>query len=494
MTTFAPSNGHVATNEPEVGVGHAGDGRRHDTSVVAADGVKQALRMMSRSDNDLMRQPIIVVGAGRSGMNFLGDAIAQHPQLAVAHEPRLIWKSGNDRLSDALRARHARPEVITDIRSRFASVVRKAGKERFIDVTPGNSVRLPFVDRVFPDCKFVHFIRDGVDNVLSMRRFYGVVARTLQSNTPKLRDSFMARRARELRLKQVPYMAVEAIRHLAPPWMLPVVGMPVVGVRLPAMSAMRSEMDLLDVCFLQWRSSVEWACQFGRSLPAGRYLECRIETFGEEELRRIYDFLGLDLAPEAIEFVRRHFEPGRIGPAMQDCFPEELERLRAMVEPTMRWIEDYRQGGESGSPHIAPRATGTAGGPPPSNETAPAPNWIESRLEGGVRVFTIAAERVDPKVHLRKDFARYLAHVFASGERRFVLDFSRMRYTDHTYGLLQLVFTAGNALRAPDSRVAACGLRGHLRRAYLFSDVEHFIPEFHTLRRAIANVTAPVVA
>ena len=303
--------------------------------------LKKAIRMISCSDDELMKKPVIVVGSGRSGMNFLGDAIAQHPRLAVAHEPRLIWKSGNDRISDALRPHHARPEVIADIRSRFANVVRLAGKERYIDVTPGNSVRLGFVDKVFPDCQFVHFIRDGVDNVLSMRRFYGVVARTLRSNTPKLRDSAAARRVKEMRLKQVPYMAMEAARHLAPHWLLPYIGPPVVGVRLPAMSAMRKEMDLLDVCFLQWRSSVEWACQFGRSLPPGRYMECRIETFCEDDVRRIYDFLGLEVTPEALEFVRKEFEPGRIGPAMQDCFPEELERLKAMVAPTMRWIESY---------------------------------------------------------------------------------------------------------------------------------------------------------
>jgi hypothetical protein len=303
--------------------------------------LRKAMQLISCADDDLMKKPVIVVGAGRSGMNFLGDAIAQHPRLAVAHEPRLIWKSGNDRVSDALRPHHARPEVIADIRARFASVVRLAGKERYIDVTPGNSVRLGFVDKVFPDCQFVHFIRDGVDNVLSMRRFYGVVARSFRSNTPKLRDSFIARRAKEMRLKQVPYMAMETFRHLAPHWLLPYIGPPVVGVRLPAMSAMRKEMDLLDVCFLQWRSSVEWACQFGRSLPPGRYMECRIETFCEDDVRRIYDFLGLEVTSEAIEFVRKHFEPGRIGPAMQDCFPEELERLKAMVAPTMRWIESY---------------------------------------------------------------------------------------------------------------------------------------------------------
>lgn len=316
--------------------------------------------MSERNDDELLVKPIIVVGCGRSGMNFLGDAIAHYPTLAVAHEPRLIWKHGNDRLSDVLSPHHARPEVISDIRARFASVVRKEGKERYIDVTPGNAVRLEFVNQVFPDCQFVHFIRDGVDNILSMRRFYAVVARVFRSNTPKLQDSYMVRRVKELRLRQAPYMAMEAIRRMAPSWLLPLVGPPVAGVRLPAMSAMRREMDLLDVCFLQWRHSVESACQFGRQLAPGRYMECRIETFCEDDLRRIYDFLGLEITPAALEFVRKVFEPGRIGPAMQDCFPEELERLQAMVEPTMRWIETYHHSHTSSN----------AGTPPPAVEPA----------------------------------------------------------------------------------------------------------------------------
>ena len=36
------------------------------------------MQMISCADDDLMKKPVIVVGAGRSGMNFLGDAIAQH--------------------------------------------------------------------------------------------------------------------------------------------------------------------------------------------------------------------------------------------------------------------------------------------------------------------------------------------------------------------------------------------------------------------------------
>lgn len=294
---------------------------------------------MALSDDELLRRPIIVLGSGRSGMNFLGDTIARHPDLAIANEPRLIWKHGNDKLSDMMRPEDARPEVIADIRAQFANMIREQGKKRLVDVTPGNAVRLGFVDRVFPDCQFVHFIRDGVDNVLSMRRFYAVHARKVGADPDPDHESAFVRRARQFRIRQVPHLALEVVRHLAPDWMLPVIGPPVLGVRLPAMSAMRREMDLIDVCFLQWRTSVEGACFYGRRLPANRYMECRIETFGEQDIREIFEFLDMDLPESVLDYVRRKFDSKRLGPALEDAFPEEIERLKIMVEPTMQWVD-----------------------------------------------------------------------------------------------------------------------------------------------------------
>ncbi|MBL9164340.1 MAG: hypothetical protein JNL18_16535 [Planctomycetaceae bacterium] len=119
---------------------------------------------------------------------------------------------------------------------------------------------------------------------------------------------------------------------------------------------------------------------------------------------------------------------------------------------------------------------------------AAATAWIDSRLEGGVRVVTILADRLDKKLHSRQEFAQTLADALAAGERRFVLDLSNIRYTNHTYGILQLAFTAGNVIHGSGSRMAVCGLKGHPRRAYLFADVDQFIPEYRKLSQAIAAV------
>jgi len=446
---------------------------------------------MTRSDDELLAKPIIVVGAGRSGMNFLGDTIARHGSLAVATEPRLIWKYGNDSKSDALQPKDARPEVITHIRARFAAIVREQGKDRLIDVTPGNSLRLGFVERVFPDCQFVHFIRDGVDNVLSMRRFYAVFARTIRPEKDPVRDSFMMRRAREFRLRQVPGLAMEVVRHLAPDFLLPWIGPPVLGVRLPGMVAIRRETDLLDVCFMQWRSSVEMACLHGRRLSEDRYMECRIEDFSLKEVKRIFEFANLETSPEVFDFFQNRFSSKRIGPAMQDADPEELAHLRKQVEPTMQWIE--RRGPQAekiversnNSPDNGAEQRSVNETPTKATDDLP---WLEARAEQGVFVLKFLVDRLDPKQHRKADYHRVLTDAIAAGHNRVVLNFSKLGYTNHTWGIFQLIFTANNLLKEAGGCLVVCGTKGHVRRVYLFANLDRFAPEHRSEREAVETL------
>jgi len=447
---------------------------------------------MTRSDDELLAKPIIVVGAGRSGMNFLGETIAQHGTLAVAIEPRLIWKYGNDKKSDVLQPEDARPEVIAHIRSRFAEIVRQQGKDRLIDVTPGNSVRLEFVNQVFPDCQFVHFIRDGVDNVLSMRRFYAVFGRTIRPEKDPIRDSFIMRRTREFRLRQVPGLAMEVIRHLAPDFLLRIIGPPVNGVRLPGMVAMRREMSLLDGCFMQWRTSVEMACLFGRRLPAGRYIECRIEGFSQEDVKEIFEFCQLETSPEVFDFFKKRFESKRIGPAMQDSDHQELRELRERVEPTMQWIE--RRGPSERlnlDPTVDPaRSTvdikkKNVSGDRPIESLTDDIAWLESRITGGVLVLKFLVKRLESKQHGKEDYRRVLTSAVAAGHDRLVLDFSNLSYTDHKWGIFQLIFTARNCVKAAGGQLAVCGMKGHLRRVYTFASLGKFAPEYPSARQAV---------
>ncbi|MDQ6840024.1 MAG: sulfotransferase, partial [Actinomycetota bacterium] len=51
-----------------------------------------------------VRQPVIVLGAPRSGTTLLASILSAHSQVTVVGEPRLVWRYGNDSRSDQLRA------------------------------------------------------------------------------------------------------------------------------------------------------------------------------------------------------------------------------------------------------------------------------------------------------------------------------------------------------------------------------------------------------
>jgi len=296
---------------------------------------------MSASDRDPLERPIIILGSPRSGTSLLSGVIGKHRDLAVAMEPRLVWRYGNDGKSDMLQPDDARPAVVRYIRSRFASLVREQGRSRLVEKTPANSLRPGFIDRVMPDCLFVHILRNPIDCVVGMRDFWTSNQAGLRppgDGATSLRSNPLVRRLREMRPRQAPYYAAELARRLAPSWLEPVVGPRTLGPRLPGMDQIWREFDLLAVSALQWRWCVEVSCQYGRRLPADRYMECRLEDLDHEALERILDFCGLDPDPGVHEYFGAHFDPSRSASRRTKADGDELERIVRWVEPTMRWL------------------------------------------------------------------------------------------------------------------------------------------------------------
>ena len=252
-----------------------------------------------------LERPIVVIGSPRSGTSLLGNLLGEHPRLAHADEPRLTWKYGNDAKSDMLRAADARPEVCRYIRRTFAKLVQDSGKERLLEKTPSNSLRMEFVQRVLPGCQFIHIIRDGVESVLSIREFWQRYARGMV----KVK---MGQRLREINIRQAPHYFKEFIRRAMPHKLSGLVGQPVWGPRIPGLSGLLKDLSLLEVCCLQWRMSVECACHYGRQLPEDRYLECRLEDMSPELLESVLEFCQLPLTPEIHAGFEAHFDAGKL--------------------------------------------------------------------------------------------------------------------------------------------------------------------------------------
>jgi Sulfotransferase family/Aspartyl/Asparaginyl beta-hydroxylase len=131
-----------------------------------------------------LNRPIIIVAAPRSGSSLLFETLASSTQLATlggeAHwmvESISELRPGAPEVeSNRLIARHASPAIIERIQDqilegltdRRGEAVRDGRILRFLEKTPKNAVRIPFLSRVFPDVLYVFLWREPRGSISSI--------------------------------------------------------------------------------------------------------------------------------------------------------------------------------------------------------------------------------------------------------------------------------------------------------------------------------------
>src|SRR5690606_11626506 len=118
--------------------------------------------------------PLIIIGAARSGTNILRDTLARLPGFETwdCDEINPIWRHGNTGWpNDEIPADRTHGRVKPYIRRQFLKLWRRSGKPAFvIEKTCANTLRVPFVDAVLPEAKYLHLVRNGFDVVASSRK------------------------------------------------------------------------------------------------------------------------------------------------------------------------------------------------------------------------------------------------------------------------------------------------------------------------------------
>lgn len=159
------------------------------------------------SSGVLTGPPIFISGCNRGGTTILSQLLATHPEVrnigrGEFNEGQYIWRK---RYPDWSRhrwalppwrwflrrdARSATPAVLRGFREAFASAMPSPG--RMLEKTPANALRIPLIDRIFPNCHFVHVLRDGRHTTASLiaRRVWPVLAphQWVQAHTIALAD------------------------------------------------------------------------------------------------------------------------------------------------------------------------------------------------------------------------------------------------------------------------------------------------------------------
>jgi hypothetical protein len=275
----------------------------------------------------MKKQDVIIIGAPRSGTNMLRDILASFQAIGTwpCDEINYIWRHGNIRYrSDEFPAELARPRVIKYIQDKFEAIRKLQGVDFVVEKTCANCLRIPFVDRVVPEAKYIYIHRDGLDSAGSARLRW----------TAKLDPSYILQKARFVPVTDLPYYSLRYLwsrffrlfsneKRLAF-W----------GPALKDMDEILKQHPLEEVCALQWQRCVEKAEAAFSGMPNDRFIRVCYEDFvrrPKTEMARILSFLGIEIGDEQVTKAVSGVSSKSIGKGRSSLSPVEINNLERLV-------------------------------------------------------------------------------------------------------------------------------------------------------------------
>lgn len=130
-------------------------------------------------------RPVFILAAPRSGSTLLFETLIQSESLwSIGDESHGIFEKhpefrpGQGCDNNRLIETNATPPLAEAIRADFLDNMRNClgarynrelhGIPRFIEKTPKNSLRVPFLNKIFPDALFIYLHRDPKENISSI--------------------------------------------------------------------------------------------------------------------------------------------------------------------------------------------------------------------------------------------------------------------------------------------------------------------------------------
>lgn len=230
-------------------------------------------------------QPIIILGCGRSGTTIFGTTLSKHKSITYLNERRDLWFDAypeTDIWTHQAIARNGRMHLTREntesvksqkLRRLFYSETIKTSKPILVEKLPINNFRVEFIHSIFPDARFIHIYRNGLE-----------VARSIQ-NICEHGGWFGSN---EYKWKQLMDYSKNS----------------------------SATADLPELCdsyyykgLLEWRLSTESVVRFLNDLPNEKYMEISYAKFSREPLetiKQVLAYIGVNDDTSVVEFASKN--------------------------------------------------------------------------------------------------------------------------------------------------------------------------------------------
>lgn len=282
----------------------------------------------------MKNHPIIIIGAGRSGTNILRDSICRLDGLETwpCDEINYIWRHGNiTHKTDRFIAADANDNVKKFIRKEFDKFEIKSGANYIVEKTCANSLKIPFIEEIFPTAKYLFIVRNGFDVVSSARQRW----------TASLELIYIIKKVRFVPPGDMPYYGMRYLVNRIKKLYTKEKRLAFWGPIYPGMVDDLRKTSLIEVCGKQWNTCVETAYNDLMALPGGRVHCLKYEDFVTrpiEEMENISNFLGFKFPRYKLSDAVANVSSLSVGNYKKYLTEAEIKQLKPIIEPTLESI------------------------------------------------------------------------------------------------------------------------------------------------------------
>jgi len=296
------------------------------------------------------RNVVFLVGSPRSGTTLLGDILDLHPCIARWYEPSFILdRDFREASHDRRTTQDATPEVKRFLLKEFERFKQTMRCSLLVDKSPYNSLKICFLNEVFPYGKFIHLVRDGRDAVLSIHREWQRRQMLLKGGWTQLPSrlrtvwrSIQRQPTWEYRIQALFFQLGGPFGLFKRDQWLPYVrweGRIGWGPRFPGWQDVIDKVTPLEFSALQWKACLETISTDSEHLHLDEYrmIEIRYEDLlnrPEENLQRVFDFLGVPL-PKEFMALMPPLKRGNYGKWRTAFTQEEKALIGPIINPLL---------------------------------------------------------------------------------------------------------------------------------------------------------------
>lgn len=282
-------------------------------------------------------QPIIIIGAARSGTNMLRDIITKAPNISTwnCDEINPIWKHKNKRYRfDDLSVHQVTTSFKSFINNEFLKIAKRNKTKNVLEKTCANSLRIPFINEALPEAKYIILLRNGYDACISANLRW----------TAKFNLMYSLKKLRYVPITDIFYYTWQFGKTRLKQFFSKEKKLSVWGPNTSELETFAINKSLLEISAKQWSISVENTITALKKLNPEKYIIISYEKFVSDpvvESLRLFNFLEIQINKSDLLKFTKSVNNKSVGKYKKVLSQVEIKQIEKIIEPTLKLINEF---------------------------------------------------------------------------------------------------------------------------------------------------------